>query len=477
MKKVRFQVLTLLFFIVTSSLYAQKVFYKEKYYTLKNDKIYQRGKIVTKGLNNEQRDSIYTIAKELYDERGKLKPEYKKRKARDRYKAPENFWEDKAEKIATTNGVASKSAEARIKKPTTTNLNNKVIAEAEENSKEIVQVETEEDNTKEQETIAKQEVVAQKKIAEEKQKEVENSAKELQKKQDNEKDEQENQRRIEEQKAREESKRKEKQIRAKEEKIKREQNNREEHIAHKQSKEQKKSAKKASKKHEKSVAKSDKKQEKRVDRINKKQYKQEKEIRKAEKKNKKTAKQLKKKEKALKNLEKATATLAVAQALSNEEKAFGTVYLKVNKEKTKVDSLGFVKLYFDLINNSDKEIIVLKPDNSIDSRINFFTTKMECLNTVDSETAYQAKHLKIKDEDYITVAANSKSEFFIDGVYQDMLACSSEEIVLKIEYNPFRYAEQAIPISEEKQKDFRKAFQKISKQKIESENIKFKLRK
>lgn len=495
MKKFTFQISILLFFICASS-FAQKVFYKDKYYTLKNDKIFQRGKVVTKGLNNVQRDSIYIIARELYDERGKLKPKYKKRKVKERYKAPENFWEDRAKKLAqATNSVVVKSAVAGSKKETTTNKDDKVIAKAEEKlaekpqeekSKEVVQLEAEEDKTKDQEAMAKQEAIAQKKIAEKKQKEVENSAKELQAKHDNERAEQEKQRRTEEQKAREESNRKEEQVKAKEEKIKSEQKYKKQDLVRNQSKQekvQKKSAEKTAKNHEKSVAKSYKRQEKRADKIDKKQGKQGKEIRKAEKEqrkqakeNKKTAKQLKKKEKALKNLEKATATLASTKVTPKKDN-FENIYFKINKEKTVANEFGDIKLYFDLINNSSKTLTILNKFNALDNRIDFFSTTMECEDIPIAEVDHEPKYIKVKEDDYITVLPNSKYEFFIHGMYDDYLSCMSDDVVIKIMYNPFKSAEEGFQYAEPLQKDFKKVFNKITKIKIESENIKFKLRK
>lgn len=530
MKKFAFQISILIFFTCTST-FAQKVFYKDKYYTLKNDKIFQRGKIVTKGLNNAQRDSIYTIARELYDERGKLKPKYKRRKVKERFKAPENFWEDRAEKLAqTTNNATVQSAVAGSKKATTTNVDNKVIAKAEEKlaekpqeekSKEVVQLETEEDKTKEQEVMAKQEAVAQKKIAKEKQEEVENSVKKLHA-------EEEKQRRVEEQKAKKESKRKEQKVKKekqietkksikknntekdteresqqkkerikeektkkeskhKEKKNKRELKNREDKSIHKKAEKQQR-AKTKKQTPKKSGSKQQNSKEKKKNSINKEKYKEEgkreKQIRKTEKEqrkqakeNKKTAKQLKKKEKALKNLENATATLTAANAISEKKDNFETIYFKINKEKTVANEYGDIKLYFDLINNSNKTLTILNKFNALDNRLDFFSTTMECEDIPITEVDHEPKYIKVKEDDYITVLPNSKYEFFIHGMYDDYLSCMSDDVVIKIMYNPFKSAEEGFQYAEPLQKDFKKVFDKITKIKIESENIKFKLRK
>ncbi len=111
MRKLQLQLVFLLF-IISGSLFAQKVHYKDKYYTLVNSKIFHRGHNVYAKLTVGQRDTIYMIATELYDDRGKLKEKYKKRRSRERYKLPMGYWESKnAESISSTASVADKKPE------------------------------------------------------------------------------------------------------------------------------------------------------------------------------------------------------------------------------------------------------------------------------------------------------------------------------------------------------------------------------
>ena len=107
---------TLLVLFVSSTLFAQKVHYKDSYYTIVKSKIFHRGHDVFGRLTAGKIDTIYMIAKELYDERGKLKEQYKNTKKRDRYKLAEDFWEQKNIAVAeTANTNENKGIEACLK--------------------------------------------------------------------------------------------------------------------------------------------------------------------------------------------------------------------------------------------------------------------------------------------------------------------------------------------------------------------------
>jgi hypothetical protein len=80
---------------IALSLSAQRVHYKDNYYTLVNSKIFHLGHNVYGKLTQGERDTLYLIARELYNDIGKLKPHYKNRRKRDRYKLPEGFWDKK----------------------------------------------------------------------------------------------------------------------------------------------------------------------------------------------------------------------------------------------------------------------------------------------------------------------------------------------------------------------------------------------
>ncbi len=90
--------LILLFFVIQVS--AQRVHYKDNYYTLVNSKIFHLGHNVYGKLTQGERDTLYMIARELYNDKGKLKPHYRERRKRDRYKLPEGFWDQKTDSLA-----------------------------------------------------------------------------------------------------------------------------------------------------------------------------------------------------------------------------------------------------------------------------------------------------------------------------------------------------------------------------------------
>lgn len=90
-------ILFLLF--ITLSLSAQRVHYKGNYYTLVNSKIFHLGHNVYGKLTIGERDTLYMIARELYNDKGKMKPKYRERRKRDRYKLPDGFWDQKIDTV------------------------------------------------------------------------------------------------------------------------------------------------------------------------------------------------------------------------------------------------------------------------------------------------------------------------------------------------------------------------------------------
>ena len=119
----------------------------------------------------------------------------------------------------------------------------------------------------------------------------------------------------------------------------------------------------------------------------------------------------------------------------------------------------------------------MKPNNSMDKRLDFFSNTTECADIPILATDYIAKDLKIRNEDYMTIPANSKIELFINGKYRSWLACNSEDIILQIRYNPFKNSEENVELQTTIKKEITKSLKRITPIKIESENIKFKLNK
>ena len=109
-------IVTIILLLTALSLCAQRVQYKDNYYTLVNSKIFHLGHNVYGKLTQGERDTLYLIAKELYNDIGKLKPHYKSRRKRDRYKLPEGYWDQK-NKTATP-GASVEATNAAIMKAT-----------------------------------------------------------------------------------------------------------------------------------------------------------------------------------------------------------------------------------------------------------------------------------------------------------------------------------------------------------------------
>lgn len=490
------KLLTILFLVfINASIFAQKVHYKDSYYTIVKSKIFHRGHDVFGRLTAGEKDTIHLIANELYDEKGKLKEQYKTKKKRDRYKLPANFWElkegviakavtsenDPNKAIADINTTEEKQLESTEEKTEKAVVNQPIGIE--ESQKEENEKGDEEDKTKENTTAEKKpEKIEETKEAKEKplKETSEKAIKEdsIQSKDTNksEGDKKEKQERVEEEVEKQQKSQKEQQevntLAKEKNKTERERKEKE-----KRAKEQEKEAKHQKSKYEKSVDKENRTNKKSTEKIEKKQSKE--------------AKKLKEKKKSLEKVEiaqlktqklldaKAAALIsasAVSSAVSNQD-TFGTIYMKINKEKTYTNKNGTILLFFDVINNSNKDLVILKPNNSIDSRLDFFSNTMECEDIPITSTDYIAKDLKIKDEDYLTIPANAKIELFVNGKYRNWLACNSKDIILQIQYNPFKNAEQGDELEPDMKKELSKSLKKISPIKIESENIKFKLNK
>lgn len=253
---------TLVLLFIALSLSAQRVHYKDNYYTLVNSKIFHLGHNVHGKLTQGERDTLYMIARELYNDKGKMKPHYKNRRKRDRYKLPEGFWEEKAREA---NAIAEKPETALVEeaKPQKAEQANVSISE-EETIKDKAQKKEEKDTVEEVKTF--------------KTEKLDTASNTNKKERSEEKDKNENKEARE--KAVKEKKESEDDL--KRENAEKEMERKEEKLARQENREDRKEEK-AERKEEKEVKKEERKQEK------------------AEKEQKQKEKELKAKEKAIKN--------------------------------------------------------------------------------------------------------------------------------------------------------------------------------
>ncbi len=514
---------TLLVLFVSSTLFAQKVHYKDSYYTIVKSKIFHRGHDVFGRLTAGKIDTIYMIAKELYDERGKLKEQYKNKKKRDRYKLPEDFWEQKniavseaantnenkvtestvvlsedenqkAETIVTeTNASAANTAPKIIEKKVIETIQKEEVTE-DKKTENIVsedkKVEKEEvtKRKKEKEKVAKHEKKQEKGVNTQKEEAAKREkAMIVKEKRELEKDKKlvrnEEKKAVMKEKIKQQKEEKKEKVNKHENEQKKQITTQKEEATERKGEKEKRADKKATKKTKNNESKELKDQKSKTEKAvakeksaEKNERKQSLEAKKIEKKNKGLEKEKNVQLKKQKSLETLGAALLVSTSISNND-TFGTIYIKVNKEKTSATKNGDILLFFDVINNSNEDLVILKPNNSIDSRLDFFSKTMECGDIPITSTDYITKDLKIKDEDYLTIPANAKIELFVNGKYRNWLACNSEDIILQIQYNPFKNAEEGNELQPAFKKELSKSLKKITPIKIESENIKFKLNK
>ncbi|WP_117880275.1 hypothetical protein [Aureibaculum luteum] len=149
------------------------------------------------------------------------------------------------------------------------------------------------------------------------------------------------------------------------------------------------------------------------------------------------------------------------------------IYFKINSEKTYVDNIGGIMLSFDVVNDSNEDIIMLKPNNTFNSRFDFFTNTMECEDIPIWEDNSEFKHLEVTDKDYLTIKSKTSSELLMNGRNYNWLACDSDSVKIKIKYEPFKTIEEGDEYLNEK----KQIVETVSKVNIYSDNTKFKLHK
>ncbi len=152
-------------------------------------------------------------------------------------------------------------------------------------------------------------------------------------------------------------------------------------------------------------------------------------------------------------------------------------FLKINIDKTYADGIGAIMLYFDVVNNSNKEITILKPNNTVDHRINFFSNTMECKDIPIWSTEYLIKHIAVIEKDYLIIKPNSSAEILMNGRTFGWLACNSDSVEVSVKYEPTKNIINMNGKPTEKQKAYNEVINKISDINIYSGNLKFKLNK
>lgn len=111
------------------------------------------------------------------------------------------------------------------------------------------------------------------------------------------------------------------------------------------------------------------------------------------------------------------------------------VSFEIIKDKTEIDNIGAVILYVDVINESEKDIVILKPATGFDQKWRFYNVDIECADMPIWEDKEQTKIAYI-ESDLLVIPAKSKVEIIINGRKNaNMLACDSKKFILKLTYD------------------------------------------
>ena len=154
------------------------------------------------------------------------------------------------------------------------------------------------------------------------------------------------------------------------------------------------------------------------------------------------------------------------------EKDQPEVFFRINPQKTYADNIGAIMLHFDLVNNSDSPVVILKPNATFRPRIEFFRNSLECEDIPIWDSAFNNEYKPVSEEDYVTVESKSSVALMMNGRRNGFLACDSDSVQIKIKYEIFKEIKADDPNFQEKTD----ILNTITNRNIYSENTKFRLR-
>ncbi|ENA1795606.1 hypothetical protein ABF176_002453 [Flavobacterium psychrophilum] len=108
---------------------------------------------------------------------------------------------------------------------------------------------------------------------------------------------------------------------------------------------------------------------------------------------------------------------------------------KIITEQTEIDDIGAVTLYVDVINNSKKDITILKPATDFNQKWRFYDVKNECDNIPEWQ-GEQQKMMAYSESDLLVIKAKTKVEIIINGrMNANMLSCKSKTFQIELFYD------------------------------------------
>ncbi|MDY3339520.1 hypothetical protein PG279_10085 [Riemerella anatipestifer] len=121
--------------------------------------------------------------------------------------------------------------------------------------------------------------------------------------------------------------------------------------------------------------------------------------------------------------------LAVAQS----------VKFKIAKNKVKLDKYGRFTLVVKVINNSPKEIIILKPAVNNRQKWRYYNGELDCpeIRMILRDDSTDSSTISYNESDLLIIPSKSKTEISIDGRYNtnSLLQCKANKFKLKLLYD------------------------------------------
>lgn len=126
---------------------------------------------------------------------------------------------------------------------------------------------------------------------------------------------------------------------------------------------------------------------------------------------------------------------ATKKSISNTS---NSVYIEINKNKTSRSGYGDILLHFKIVNNSNNDITILKPNNTFEGRFEFFSNTMQCDDIPITEMGFDIEHRAVTADDYLVIKSKQNVDLMMNGRFYDWLSCNSDSVKIKVKYNPFK---------------------------------------
>ena len=129
-------------------------------------------------------------------------------------------------------------------------------------------------------------------------------------------------------------------------------------------------------------------------------------------------------------------TILFSVLLLSQLIAAQAVTFNVLKEKTKVDKIGAITLYVEVINKSSNTVMLIKPAIDNSNKYSFYNVDMIKCDDTSIYNGMQDKNISLNESNLLKIAPKSKVIIEINGNYNGgMLFCNSKKFTLKLIYD------------------------------------------